>query len=320
LFESAYKMVRTISGESARVYLEQYAMKDLKKSGAAAEHTRRLLRDTFFIGNHALDEAVRNGRFSQDDLSRAQTAFANLTTFSDDPLQMPQLARMEIPRGASLAEIGLKRAVRLTYALQSFSVKATSLLRERLYDEVFVHKNYKPLAYALVASPIIGQMLQLTGAAAKHGVQRGLEGVTGKEHKKDSWDAKIEELEATFHDPSAVKLLKFIVDGYTLGYGWDAVRTVSAPLFDFASGNLKKAGGEFKYMGADLIEHIVGPFFNDIWKTVEEAGTLGQIESGRRNQAQKPGKMRKSLLKYLVGQVPALREIPKVEQEITSKR
>ena len=248
MFEASYKLVRALSGESARVYLDQYAIKELKRGGRDAEHTRRLLSETFLIGDGSIDNAVANGRFSPEDIGRAQTAFANLTTFSDDPLQMPQLARHEIAKGAAKPTIGVFRAIRLTYALQSFSLKATSLLREKLYDEVVIHGNYKPLAYALVASPIIGQMLQATGAGAKHVVHKGFEGLTGHKHSKDSWDTYIENLKQTFEHPEAAELLKFIVDGYTLGYGWDMVRTVCDPLLDLAGGNLKKSGQEFKYI------------------------------------------------------------------------
>ena len=295
------------------MYLDQYAIKELKRGGRDAEHTRRLLSETFLIGDGSIDNAVANGRFSPEDIGRAQTAFANLTTFSDDPLQMPQLARHEIAKGAAKPTIGVFRAIRLTYALQSFSLKATSLLREKLYDEVVIHGNYKPLAYALVASPIIGQMLQATGAGAKHVVHKGFEGLTGHKHSKDSWDTYIENLKQTFEHPEAAELLKFIVDGYTLGYGWDMVRTVCDPLLDLAGGNLKKSGQEFKYIGADAVEHLIGPFYSDLYRTVDEVSRIGQIEAGRRNPLKKPEKIKQSIGKYLEGQVPALRQFPPFE-------
>jgi hypothetical protein len=313
MFEASYKMVRALSGESARVYLDQYAIKELKRGGRDAENTRRLLSDTFLIGNGSIDDAVASGRFSPGDIGRAQTAFANLTTFSDDPLQMPQLARHEIAKGASKPAIGLFRAVRLTYALESFTLKATSLLREQLYEEVVVHHNYKPLAYALVASPILGQMLAATGAGAKHVIHKGFEGLTGHKHEKDSWDTYIENLKQTFEHPEAAELLKFIVDGYTLAYGWDMVRSVTNPFLDLAAGELKKAGKGFEYMVPDLVEHIAGSFYDDLFKTAEELARIGQIESGRRMPLKKPEKIKQSVGKYLEGQVPALRQFPPFE-------
>ena len=320
MFEAAYKMVRAISGESAKQYLTQYALNDLKKGGTRGEHTRRLLRDTFLIGDQGIDDAVKTGNFNQEDLAKAQTAFANLVAFSDDPLQMPKLAREEIAKGEALPSVGLKRAVRLTYALQSFSLKATSLLREKLYDEVVIHKNYKPLAYAIVASPIIGQMLAATGAATKGYIHRGMEGLMHKPHQQDSWDKYLQNLEDTFGHPDAVKLLKFIVDGYTLGYGWDAVRTVVDPFADIAEGNRKKAGQEFQYLVPDLLEHFVGGFFDDLYKTGREADTVGQIEAGQKHPEQKTEKVERSALEYAADQVPAVRIIPWVEEHLEKKK
>ena len=104
LFEATYKVVRAISGQSAKVYLDQYALKSLRKGDKASDITRRMLSETFLIGDKSIDEAIVNGRFSPEDIGRAQTAFANLTTFSDDPLQMSQLARAEISKGESLPD------------------------------------------------------------------------------------------------------------------------------------------------------------------------------------------------------------------------
>jgi hypothetical protein len=319
MFESAYKMVRSIAGESAKVYLEQYAMNDMRKGGRRAENTRRLLKETFLIGDQGIDEAVRTGQFSQEDLAKAQTAFANLTAFSDDPLQMPKLAREEIARGESLPSVGLKRAVRLTYALQSFSLKATSLLREKLWDEVMIHHNYKPLGYFIVASPIIGQMLSATGAAVKGYTHRGLEGLEGKQHTQDLWDKYLANLEDTFGNPDVVKMLKFVIDGYTLGYGWDMVRTVVDPFIDFGAGNRKKAGTEFAHLVPDLVEHLVGGFVDDVFRTGKEVGTIGQIESGQKHPELKDKKVEKSLVEYGADQVPAAREVPWVDEKLHEK-
>ena len=165
----------------------------------------------------------------------------------------------------------------------------------------------------MVASPVLGQLLMGTGAGAKGIIHRGAEGLVGAPHHKDSWDAYIENLKTTFHDPSAVGLLKFIIDGYTLGFGWDMIRTITNPFLDLAAGNYKKAGKEFEYLPADIVEHLVGPFYDDVFKTIQEAGRLGQIEAGRRNPGLKPEKIKQSVGKYVEGQVPALRQFPPYE-------
>ena len=156
-------------------------------------------------------------------------------------------------------------------------------------------------------------MLQATGAGSKHIVHKGFEGLTGHKHEQDSWDKYIENLKQTFEHPEAADLLKFIIDGYTLGYGWDMVRTVTDPFLDLVAGNLKKSGQEFKYAGPDILEHMVGPFYSDVFQTAEELSRIGQIEAGQRNPLLKPNKIKKSVGKYLEGQVPALRQFPPFE-------
>ena len=146
-----------------------------------------------------------------------------------------------------------------------------------------------------------------------HVVHRGIEGLTGRKHEKDSWDKYIEEQEKTFGDPTAVGLLKFIVDGYSLGYGWEMVRITCDPFLELAAGDTKKAGKGFEYMGADVVEHLIGPFYSDIFSTAQEITRIGQIEAGQRNPLLKPKKIKKSVGKYIEGQIPALRQFPQFE-------
>lgn len=308
-FNAAYKMVRAVSGESARIWMEQYAMHELKKGNAA--EARRLLKDVMLIGDQGIDQALANGRFSPEDLGRGQTAFANMVAWTNNPLQMPGWARLHIERGESTTTVGLKRAVRLTYALQSFSLKSMSLLREHMWDEVMIHKNYKPLAYFMIAAPVAGQLLQATTAAGKGFIHRSFEGILGRKHSEDSWDKYIAELEGTMRDPKPAKMLKFYLDSVTLGYGMDMLRTVADPLLNLATGELKKAGQQFEYAGQDILSHFAGPAFDDLWKTlVELPSTIGHIEAGTSNPAQKPKKVKAAAEKYVVGQVPILRQVP----------
>jgi hypothetical protein len=311
LFEGAYKIVKTISGQAGKVYLEQYAMNDLKRGGTDAEDARRLVRDTFLIGDHAIDEAIQRGSFAPDDLARAQTAFANLTTFSADPLQMPQMARMEISRSDSQAARGLKRAVRLTYALQSFTLKATSLLREKAYDEMIIHHNFRMLPYLAIASPIAGEMLQFMGQGLKHFVHVGAAGLTGQKAKKDAWDEHFERIKDLVENPTALKAAKELIDAYTLGWGLEIVKLLAVPLMDLAAGQTTKADG---YWFPDLMEHIFGSFWTDIYKTGDELRTLQEIEAGKKKSpAEKKLTKERSVVKYVEGQFPALRQIPWID-------
>lgn len=320
MFEGAYKMVRVISGEAARVYMDQYAIRDLKKGGTKAEHARRMLKEVFLVGDHGIDEAIRNGRFGDEDVLKGQTAFTNMAAFSGDPMQMPGMARMEMTITDPRAVSAMKRAVRLTYALQSFSVKAMSLMREHLWDEVMVHGNKKPLMYALIAFPAIGTLLNLTGTGVKHGVKKGLEGAADKAAKmlgrqpaprkdeKDSWDNYLTTLEDDVEHPEAVKFLKWYIDSWALSAGAELFKTLGDPLMNIASGKPAKAD---LYWAGDVMEHAAGPFFTDLYKTIfDEPTNLQKIHAGKTHPEQKPAKYRKSILKYATEEVPALREVP----------
>jgi hypothetical protein len=226
---------------------------------------------------------------------------------------MPGMARLEMPRTQATPNTAVARAIRLTYALQSFSVKAMSLLREHLYDEVMVHGNKKPLMYAIIAFPIVGTMLNATGTGGKHIVQRGLEGAMGKKHKEDSWDKYFATLKDDVEHPEAAKILKWYVDAWALSAGMELLKTLGDPLLNIANGKPAKADD---YWLQDMAEHVAGPFFSDLWKTLEEVQNLHKIQEGQKHPELKGQKMRKSLLKYGTEEIPALREIPQINEEI----
>jgi hypothetical protein len=307
-FNAAYKQVRAIAGESSRIWMEQYAMKELRKDNSG--EARRILRDVMLVGDKAIDQAIAIGRFTPEDLAKGQTAFANLTTWSNNPLQMPGWARLHIERNDPTTMVGIKRAVRLTYALQSFALKSTSLLREQLYDEVVHHKNLKPLAYAVIAYPVIGQLLAATGAGAKHFVHKGIEGLEHKEHENDSWDKFFANLEDTFEHPEAVKFLKFYIDGWTLGVGWDRVRRWTDPFLNAAIGKNKEAQSGLTYLLKDEGEQLIGPAFSDLVEFLGFGVDVGKIEIGQKHPEQKKEKVEAAAKKETKQIVPILGQVP----------
>jgi hypothetical protein len=315
-FNAGYKLVRVFAGESARVWMDQYAIHELEHGNKA--EARRILKDVMLIGDNGIDEAIANGRFSQTDMAKAQTAFANLTTWSNNSLQMPGWARLHIAKDESWQTVSLKRAVRLTYGLQSFSLRMASLLREQLWDEVMIHHNLKPLAYFAAISYPVGTALQGTGFALKHGLHHGMELATGREHEKDRWDEFWEEKKDLFENPTGAKWAKDYFDAITLGFGMEMARIACDPFLNLAAGNYKKAGQEFGYMPKDMAEHFVGPAWMDLWKTVIELPTdIGKIQSGQKHPEQKEQKRERTYWKWVGGQVPGLRLFPYVEEKMS---
>lgn len=324
MFNAFYKWGRAIAGESARVWMEQYAMNDLKKGGAREAEARRMLRDTMLVGDNAITQAVANGKWGPDELGKAQTAFSNFTMFSDNSLQMPGWARLEVKPDTPSTQAALHRALRLTYALQSFSLKTTSILREKLWDEVMIHHNYKPLAYAMVAYPIVGEMIRATSAGVKGGIQAGVSGAQAKitghgQKKEDAWDKYFADLKSEFGD-GPVGVLKRYIDDATFGIAWDRTRRLSDPLLNLAMGKGKLSRSEFMYLMDDEVEQDVGAAWSTlVLKPIELMAQEGMIASGKKTP-ERGEKEEKKLLQFLFDEVPVSKEWPELQSYLHPKK
>jgi hypothetical protein len=325
MFNAFYKWGRAIAGESARVWMEQHAMNDLKKGGHATEESRRLLRDTMLISDQSIDEAMQKGRWSPEDLARAQTAFTNFTMFSDNSLQMPGLARLEVKQDSPYKF--WRRALRLTYALQSFSIKSTSLIREKLYEEVVIHHNYKPLAYFLAAYPIAGELMRGTGAALRGGMQAGLSKAQNAVHgtnnpvRHDAWDKYWKDLEEVHKHP-VIGLLRRYIDDVTFGIAWDRTRRLCDPMFELAEGENKKARSGWRYTLEDEIEQDIGAAWTTlVLKPMETMMTEGEIATGTKaSPHDRHVHEGKTLLKWFSDEFPITKEDVQWQEWLQSKK
>jgi hypothetical protein len=319
MFNAFYRWGRTIAGESARIWMEQYAMHELGKGGHGEEEARRLLKDTMLIGDKAIDDAIANGKWAPEDLAKAQTGFANYTMFSDNSLQMPGLARLEVKPDSPY--VFWRRAIRLTYALQSFSLKTTSLIREKLYDEIVLHGNYKPLAYFMIAYPIVGEMLRATSAGVRGGVQAGISGATGQQKRHDAWDKYFKDMEEVHKHP-AIGFLKRYIDDITFGIAWDRTRRLADPLLELAEGENKKARTGWQYQLEDEIEQDIGAAWTTlVLKPLELMGQEGMIATGTKGSPEaRHEKEEKKLIKYLLDEFPITHEIPAIQDWLKTNK
>lgn len=312
-FERFYKWGRAVSGASARVWMEQHAMNALVKGGQHAEEARRILKERMLIGDAAIDRAMRTRQWQPEDLMTAQRGFANFTMFSDNPLQMPKWARMDTGKDTGIAEATLARAVRMSYLLQSFAVKIHSLVKETVYDEIVEHGNYKPLAYLLLAEPLLGQMLKATGAAIPSGVHRAGEQLAGKEHKEDAWDKFLAQFTALHGDHPIAAALKIYVDGMASQTALDYMRLLADPLLDMAADNKKKARTELRYLKDDVAEQVIGPAWTDlIVRTLEVITSEGTALMAK--EGDKADSATRGFMRWLLSEVPAFKVIPGAEE------
>lgn len=318
-FNAFYKWGRAIAGDSARIWMEQYAMHELRKGGTSAESARRLLRDTMLVGDKAIDDAVESGHWAPEDLAKSQTAFANFTMFSDNSLQMPGLARLEVKQDSTY--VGWRRALRLTYALQSFSIKTTSLIREKLYDEVVLHHNLKPLAYFMISYPIIGEMLRGTSAGVRGGIQAGVSGATTGHKKHDAWDKYLDGLQE-IHKHPVIGALKRYIDDITFGIAWDRTRRLADPLFDLAEGENKRARTGWQYQIEDEIEQDIGAAWTTlVLKPMELMAQEGMMMTGTKGSPEdRHKKEEKTLLKFMLDEFPITKEDPQLQDWLKKKK
>lgn len=311
-FEAAYRWGRAIAGSTARVYMEQYALDALKKGGDGAEEARRILKDRMLISDREIDAAAQRGSFSREALGTAQRAFANFTMFSErNPLQMPQYARLDTSRMQGAGTQNFHRAVRMAYLLQSFAVKFHSLIKETVYDEV-KRGNYKPLAYLLVTTPILGQLLKGASSAIPSGVHRGIEQGAGAQHKQDSWDKYLDQFKALYGDHPAIAAARIYVDGMAAQTALDMLRMVADPILDMASGAKQKARNEIDYLGKDLLEQQLGPGWSTILVHSVDLIT-GEAKAMMAPEAKQATDAERAFVRWLEGELPSIKLIQGME-------
>ena len=220
-----------------------------------------------------------------------------------------------------MAQKRINMALRASYSLQSFSVKTYSMLREHLWDEVMIHHNLKPLAYAVVVAPVIGQMLQGASAGVKGGTHRLAQFGLGRPHTEDSWDKWLAQFK-DLKDKDATAWLKLYIDGICSQWALERTKRFADAFFNLAIGSKdseKSAAATGRYLLNDEVEQDIGPIWTDtVMKPIEFTGE--EIEAG----AGKPGtfvpRTEKNVIRHTEELVPLLRQEPHVEEFVAPKK
>ena len=157
------KYSRLISDASARKWMQKIALPKLMQR-ADHPYFNRILKDDFMVTQAHIDEALKNGYWSNEAMNRAGAALANMTQGTFDPTELPRLARLKADtRGGEYAAAILRSAFTLKgYVFRNGEFYSRWLLREA------GRGNFRPLIPFLTLVLPMSEVLAGVGKAA-HG-------------------------------------------------------------------------------------------------------------------------------------------------------
>ncbi len=251
--------------------MERYALPKLMKKSKSSNHIRYQLREKMLFDDAAIDAAIERGRWNQDDLNRGGSALTNRTLFTTDPTELPPAWRS---RSADPVSDNLGAVVRVATILKGFTFKTAMLVKQDIIDELR-RGNFRPIMYAALVYPVVGEAIQLASAATR-AIPSLLTGNTDN-NALTKWEHDLEEI---FTDPTAANIAHRFIDDVAHA----TAATILSDLFDsaFFAGKTKRAT-EFKRKQAipDALYWIAGPYA-DLAKAATAAydvlGTLSEEE------------------------------------------
>ena len=314
-FTPTYNWQRGAVSEIAWAWMELDALGDLKAGGKRAETSRRLLKDRMRLSDDEINRAVANNRWDEESKWKAERVFANKVAFTEQPEQMPRMARLSMSEDLGDAEKNLHAAGRAAYSLQSFQIKSYSGIKEWYFDEVFHHRNFRPLLPFFLLYPAAGFVLMNVKAGVKHGAQKALESATSQSHTRDSWDNLLEEYKDIEKHPWSGPL-RLYLDSLFIGMANERMKMWTDIGMMAAEGEEKKLYKMMGYMATDELDRLVGSIYKDIFMAASTPFTAakdtGQLknptfkkyEKNLKKEAAREGKR----IAWPLGAIPKINE------------
>jgi hypothetical protein len=305
-FHAAYNVDRIIANLAAQGWMEKTALPKLIKGVKNSDYYRRQLRDVYLLSDDAIDAAIKNKRFTKEDIDRGGVALTNKTLFVNEPTELPHWLRPNSPDAS-----GQNRdvAIRAAMVLKGFTFRTTALLKERLIDE-WRQGNYRAWVPLLLAYPAIGAALRFAGAAVHGGVQA----LNPENKDKNAFDKYMEEWDDMFTDPSVAKFARAYIEDLGLSAGLDfAARVFNTIVFPVE--DKRKRRQQTSYLGKDILEYLAGPEYSQLYDTFEMGSKM--LQTVQSDSEQKGEKIAQAVLDYVRQQIPAARDLlPKKMQDI----
>lgn len=259
-FHWMYQFDRITANAAAQNWMERYALPKLMKKARSADHIRTQLKEKFLMDDKSIDAAVERGRWSQEDLNRGGAALTNRTLFTTDPTELAPAWRS---RSKEPVSDNLGAVVRIATILKGFTFKTAMLIKEDILGEAR-RGNYRPLMYAAMVYPAVGEALQGLSAAARSAPAA----VTGNLHH-NALTKYADDLSDLFTDPSVAKLVHRWLDDV----GHATALTMVSEVFDtlaFPPKNKRAARFKVQKLATDEAFWAIGPYA-DALKTLDAA-------------------------------------------------
>lgn len=280
-FNKLYEMDRIAAFTTANLWMERYALPKLIKKGKSADWIRRQLRDDLLLNDKQIDDAIKNGKWTEADLRHGGVSLVNKTLFTHDPTELPPLWR---GRGEGRLSDDLHIAVRVPLMLKSFTYKTADLLKERLVDNLFdgsipMSVRLGPWIPFLMMYPMAGEAMKALSAAGQTVASAGLGVFTGKKDKFEPWHRYEKRLHEAFDHPRFASLAKLYIEDLAsaMAQEWALEAFVHIA---FPDKNKRADNFKVKQVMADLLSWFGGPAGSDVWNigesTVEQGARLAR--------------------------------------------
>ena len=275
--EPVFRMQRALLNAGVQREMSNSILPQLMKKAKSSERLRRQLREVMALDEAQIDQAIKVGRWTEEDLNRGSAAAVNKIMFNPkDPLQMPPFLRLQTGSRWGQFEMGL---VRMAYTMGSFHFKTATLLRETLIRET-ARGNLRPLMNFATMYPVTGLMMSLGTAGLQTAFQMTMYSIY-PEKKPEGWKSPLEKrvagLEELAQNPTWRGMVKEYFTDLTDAAAMGMTKQIMSEIESMTSGNKREAEFKRKTMGPDALEKVFGPIWSDLYKTSvyaeKEAGT-----------------------------------------------
>ena len=235
-FNLAHYFGRLVASESAKVFIEKYALPELRRDparqGKKAQYMNRILKEKFGQTQESIDAAIRNGAWTENDYERASSRNTNITQFRYDQTETPPA--WAINPKANPKEQMAEAFMHTMLLLQRTAFRNGVLMKEALINEA-KKGNFRPWLVVAAAVTISDELLaDMYDFASRPDDPRRLTSLADPNYYTPYNLGKRELENLTFH--GGIGMVKMFIE--PIKYGVSTFEIAAGPFF----GNLLSMG------------------------------------------------------------------------------